>query len=252
MIEEALFEERNFVARAEASDWLAMEAEDTGLASGSAATLVRQLAAVDEVLFARLRERVRSGECRGEAFRKMVNEYVEPDWAGPEYDHLDTFIGRLLGGPEMPAPTRTLEPEMVEYYKTPARVVFDWVERRVIRADDVFVDLGSGLGQVVLLVNLLTGARARGLEIEPAFCEYARDCAAALELREVSFITTDVREADLSDASAFFLYTPFKGAMMEEVLERLRSESLKRPIRVIPYGPCTEIVRAASIGNSIL
>jgi hypothetical protein len=240
MMEAALFEERNFVARAEALEWLDLDSE-----------LARRLAAVDDVLFARLRERVRGGECRGEAFRTMVSEYVPLESDDPGYDHLDLFMNHLFGSREapMPTPTRELEPEMVEYYKTPARVVFDLVGRFDIGADDVFVDLGSGLGQVVLLVNLLTGACARGIEIEPAYCEYARDCASRLGLRDVSFVTADARAADLNSGTVFFLYTPFTGDILRDVLERLRREALMRQVRVIPYGPCTAVVRAASTGN---
>jgi hypothetical protein len=35
---------------------------------------------------------------------------------------------------------------------------------------DVFFDLGSGLGQVPILVNLLSGAAAKGMEFEPVYC----------------------------------------------------------------------------------
>ncbi|HEY4338267.1 MAG TPA: methyltransferase domain-containing protein [Puia sp.] len=233
-----VFEENHFVARAEALDWLDLDADQ-----------VQRLVAVDDALFARLRERVRCGECRGEAFRKMVSEFVQ--WGGDAeaYDHLDLFMNHLFGWREMPIPTQALEPEMVEYYKTPARVVFDLVERYELTADDVFVDLGSGLGEVVFLVNLLTGASARGIEIEPAYCEYAREEALRLGLRDVSFVAADVREADLSDGTVFFLYTPFKGTILRALLERLRKESLSRRIRVIPYGPCTAAVRAVSTGS---
>jgi len=186
-------------------------------------------------LFERLRQRVRSGECRGEAFRAMVSEYAEPDEDDFGYDDLDVFIGLLFSDEEMPLPTRELEPEMVEFYKTPARVVFEFVERSGVTAEDVFVDLGSGLGQVVMLVNLLTGAKARGIEIEPAYCEYARDCASGLGLRDVEFINSDIREADLGEGTVFFLYTPCRGEMMKNVLGRLRREALSRPIRIIPY-----------------
>jgi len=202
----------------------------------------------DPTLIRRLRERVRSGECRGEAFRAMVSEYVESDGDDCGYDDLDVLIGRLMSDGEMPAPTRELEPEMVEFYKTPARVVFDLVERFGVTAGDVFVDLGSGLGQVVMLVNLLTGARARGIEIEPAYCEYARGCASGLGLGDVGFITADAREADYSEGTVFFLYTPFTGEMMQAVLGRLKEEALRRRIRVIPYGPCTEQVSQWSQG----
>jgi SAM-dependent methyltransferase len=184
-------------------------------------------------LFKSLRERIRSGECRGKAFRAMVSEYAEPCEDDFGYDDLDVFIGLLFSDEEMPLPTRELEPEMVEYYKTPARVVFDLVDRFGVTAEDVFVDVGSGLGQAAILVNLLTGARARGIEIEPAYCAYARDCAARLGLRDVEFITADAREADLSEGTVFFLYTPFRGNMMLEVLGRLRTEGYSRRIRII-------------------
>lgn len=189
----------------------------------------------EHVNFRGLRDRVRSGDCRDEAFRVMVSEYVEVLKDETGYDDLDVFIGRLLSDREMPMPTRALEPEMVEFYKTPARVVFDFVERFGVGPEDVFVDLGSGLGQVVILVNLLTGAKAKGIEIEPAYCEYARDCAWDLGLRDVEFVLGDARDADYSDGTVFFLYTPFRGQMMREVLGRLRREALSRPIRIIPF-----------------
>jgi hypothetical protein len=239
MAEEALlFEETQFVSRAEAMDWMQLPAHQA-----------RRLAAVDDLLFRKLRERVRCGDCRGEAFRAMVREYVcrEADDVGWDpletgYDHLDLFIGHLLPGGVMPTPTVTLDPEMVEYYKTPARVVFEMVERYRIGREDVFIDLGSGLGQVVILVNLLTGARARGVEIEPAYCEYARDSALGLGLADVEFVKADAREAALGDGTVFFLYTPFKGGMMRVVLDRLLQEARLRPIRIIPYGPCSQEV----------
>src|ERR1700722_6089877 len=92
----------------------------------------------------------------------------------PEYDDLDGFINRWLGGGKMPVPTLELEAEMGEFYKRPAKVVVELVERVGFGSGDVFVDLGAGLGQVVMLVHLLTGVRALGVEIEPAYCAYAR------------------------------------------------------------------------------
>ena len=190
--------------------------------------------------FSALREQVRNGTCRGMAFREMVGKHVAIDYDESGYDELDVFVNELLFVQEMPMPTRELQPEMVEYYKTPARLVFELVEKAGVTAEDVFVDVGSGLGQVVMLVNLLTGARARGIEIEPAYGDYARDCVAELGLQDVDFVTADARNADLSDGSVFFLYTPFKGGILQTVLEQLRS--IPKPIRIITYGSCTEEV----------
>src|SRR5690242_12145414 len=42
-----------------------------------------------------------------------------------------------------------------------------------VTRDDVVVDLGAGLGKVVLLARLLTGAKARGVEIQPGLVRRA-------------------------------------------------------------------------------
>ena len=159
------------------------------------------------------------------------------------YDKTDVFFNSLLGGGKMPEPTIELGPGMVEFYKTPARVVLELARRLPVAEGDVFYDLGSGLGQVVLLMHLLTGVVAKGVEIEPAYCEYARRCADRLGLG-VSFVAGDVQEADLSTGTIFFLFTPFKGEMFSNVMERLRTVAASHRIRVIGYGPCSpEIAR---------
>jgi hypothetical protein len=94
-------------------------------------------------------------------------------------------------------------------------------------------------------VNLLTGAEAAGVEIEPAYCDYARAAAAALDLPAVRFIDADARAADFGDVGTFFLYTPFRGAILRQVLDALQRESRHRAIRIFSYGPCTREVAAA-------
>ena len=161
-----------------------------------------------------------------------------------EYDDLDVLVNRLLFIGEMPVPTVGLTAEMVEFFKTPVRVVLELAERVNWGPEDVFFDLGSGLGQVVMLVNILTRVVAKGVEIEPAYCAYARACAAARGLSDVEFIEGDARVADLSAGTVFFLFTPFKGEVFCQVMERVRVLALTREIRVISYGPCSaEIAR---------
>lgn len=189
---------------------------------------------------AALRERIKGGECRGAAFRELVEEQARIDHNETGYDELDELVNDLLFVGEMPVPTVGLHREMVEYYKTPARIVFEWVERMEFGAGELFYDLGSGLGQVAMLINLLTGVRAHGVEIEPAYCSFARDCAERLHLDDVSFVAGDVREMDISDGTIFFLYTPFTGEILQTVLSRLRS--ISHPIRIIACGPCMEEV----------
>jgi hypothetical protein len=89
-----------------------------------------------------------------------------------------------------------------------------------------------------LLVHLLTGARVFGIEREPAYVGYARDLAAAFGLPEVRYQNSDARAADYSEATALFLYTPFRGPMLETVLERIRGQCTTGA-RMFSYGPAT-------------
>ena len=128
---------------------------------------------------------------------------------------------------------------MVYYQKTPARVVLELVEKSQLTNEDVFFDLGAGLGQTAILVHLLTGLAAHGVEFEPAFCAYAENCARSLHLSDVNFIHADARHADYSEGTIFFMFTPFMGEILQDVLDILIKQSEKRKIKIINFGPCT-------------
>ena len=107
---------------------------------------------------------------------------------------------------------------------------------------DRFYDLGSGLGRVPMLVSLLTGTRAVGVEYEPTYVHYARRAARKLGLANIAFRNLDAQEADLGDGTIFFMYTPFFGHMLRTVLDRLAALGRERRITVCTYGPCTPLV----------
>jgi SAM-dependent methyltransferase len=102
-------------------------------------------------------------------------------------------------------------------------------------ADDVVVDLGAGLGKVVLLARLLTGATAHGIELQPSLVHRARE-AAARQALDVLFSEGDARQADLDDGTVFFLYLPFTGPVLNEVMDRLRTLATRRAIVVCSLG----------------
>jgi hypothetical protein len=262
----ALYQEKNFDERLEAIDLIEFHLIDQleelllntdqptqlNLLKHRAEKIKADLETIDTNLFQKLRTNIRTKGCNGKEFKNLVSEYVDFDLNDNKhqeeagYDNLDIFINGLLAGRAMPEQTKDLAPEMVYYQKTPARIVFEMIEKFHFTIEDVFFDLGSGLGQVAMLVNLLTGITVRGIEFEPAFCEYAGDCAADLNLSNVTFINVDARKADYSEGTIFFMYTPFHGEMLKEVLEILREESLYRKIKIITYGPCTAYVALQS------
>jgi hypothetical protein len=208
--------------------------------------LVQRLEETDERLFEKLRAGIQSGHYTGADLKYQLNAYAEraANAANQDvgYDALDTFVNGLLAIGVAPEETRVRAPEMVPYQPTPARVLLELVETVDLGKHDIFYDLGSGLGQVPILMNLLTGARTKGVEFQPAYCHYARQCAKGLNLPRVEFISLDAREADYTDGSVFFLYTPFEGQLLQAVLDRLKGQGGKRTIKVCAYGPCVSQV----------
>jgi hypothetical protein len=211
-----------------------------------AAALMRRLEAANERVLQRLRRRIRAGEYTPAGFKRDLIRHAGPPDDRSGYDALDLLVSGLLDAGALPQERATREPEMVAYQPTPARAVLALVERANIGPADFLYDLGSGLGRVVVLVALLSGARARGIEFEPAYCEYGRRCVRRLNVTGVEFLQGDVRKAPLVKGTVYFLYTPFRGAFLRHVLERLRAEASERPIRVCTYGPCTAEVAGTS------
>ena len=261
----AIFEEKNFDERIDASQLIdhlidSMEELLQKNPRNDKFTLLRhraekiklQLEKIDDRCFEMLHQKILTSKYRRNKFNDLINEYfnissyVNDQHGELHYDNFDIFINQLLPFGYIPKPTKELEPEMVEYQKTPARVVFELVDRYSFSNEDIFVDIGSGLGQVAILFHLLTGLSAIGVEFEPVFCRYAIMCANKLNLSQVAFINVDARKADYSKGNIFFMYTPFKGEMLNNVLKMLRKESLKRKIKVIAFGPCTTQVVSQS------
>ena len=197
----------------------------------------------NEQLFVTYREKIRLGDYSTTALRAQFRGYVADapeEWDDPpRYDHLDTFVDGLLQIGDLPRTQRQPDAEMVAYQPTPARIVLDMVERLPLCAEDVLYDLGSGLGRMVLTVALLSESQVKGVEYEPSYVDYARRRARDLNLTRAAFIDADAREVNYGDGTVFFLYTPFKGKILQRVLELLRYQARKRRIRICTYGPGT-------------
>ncbi|WP_052731120.1 class I SAM-dependent methyltransferase [Spirosoma radiotolerans] len=211
-----------------------------------ALTISQQLEAIDWALFERLRAAIRNGHCQGRALLDLINSYAGQGLSnnqltnpGVGYDELDVFTNGLLSSQALPSETQKRQAEMIFYQKTPTRIILELVAKANLTKQDVFYDLGSGLGQVCLLVNLLTGTPTKGIEVEPAYCRYAQISAQDLNLPNVVFQCEDARTAHFDDGSVFFLYTPFEGRILQDVLEKLQMIAQHRPIKLFSYGPCT-------------
>jgi hypothetical protein len=201
--------------------------------------LMRELEAINRELYQSIREDIQRGHGASRLLPWVATVPEASD--GERYDPLDVLVSGVLDFLE-PGDVPEPEAEMVFYQPTPARHVFDFMARASIGADDTVIDLGAGLGHVVLLTAICTPARCIGVELQSAYVSSARQCAQALNLQRASFLQQDVRHACLSSGTVFYLYTPFTGSVLQTVLGMLSREAERRAIRVCTLGSCTAAV----------
>lgn len=251
-----------FIRRCDAIDLLELHlagfsnahpADQTERASAlqeQAIALCHQLQRMNAVVVEALQQDIETGRrLRGDLLNELqryCGQSVENETGGNlAYDTLDVLVAGVLGteGLRDDDPAETL-PGMIPYQPTPARIILEIVKQANLGPDDIFVDVGSGLGVVPTLVSLLSGAASIGIEVQPSYCRHADECVRRLSLSNVRFVCQDARHADFSLGTVFYMYTPFQGAMLQQVIERLHDEGRRRRIRLCTYGPIlTEAVQ---------
>ena len=245
-----LYRAENFVQRMQALDLLELHTlDDSALFADAeqpelmqrAGQSRQKLADANDALFAHLLQSVRAGD-RAAVYRtfrrvdRQIARDADDDLLG--YDELDMLANGLLEVASVPEEPDSYQSDMVFYQPTPARVILRLIDVLRPSKDDLLYDLGSGLGHVPILVNLLTGIRTCGIELQDAYYRYSVECLDKLALPDTTFIHADARDADYSAATIFYLYTPFQGEILQQVLRQLQAQSAGRAIRICAYGPC--------------
>jgi hypothetical protein len=135
----------------------------------------------------------------------------------------DAWLDLAFGLDDPPADGPALPRNCVPYLPCPVGALLQMIERAPVRASDVFVDVGSGPGRAALLVHLLTGASAIGIEIQPALVAAGRELARRMCTLVASSITS---------GSVFFLYCPFSGERLSRWLDELEPIATARRITI--------------------
>ena len=149
---------------------------------------------------AELRERIREGVLDRRAFIAHLRK--------APVEIRDHLVEEILDVAYPPLEEQSLPREAIHYCPSGLDEILLTLDHADLRPGKTFVDLGSGLGKVVLLVALLTGARAFGVELDPILVSRARSAASALRLDEAHFIEGDIRDAPLPAADVYYMYIP--------------------------------------------
>jgi cyclopropane fatty-acyl-phospholipid synthase-like methyltransferase len=132
--------------------------------------------------------------------------------------------------PAPPQPSRTPD---VNFVPTPMHAVEAMLDLAKVTRDDVVYDLGSGDGRIVIMAAEKYGARAVGLELDPALVAASRRAAREKGVADrVTFVEGDLFAADLSPATVVTMY--LSSRINERLLPKLRRE-LKPGARVVSH-----------------
>jgi cyclopropane fatty-acyl-phospholipid synthase-like methyltransferase len=121
----------------------------------------------------------------------------------------------------------------VFFAPTPDDVVAAMLKAAKVTSVDVVYDLGSGDGRIPIAAARLYGARAVGIELDPALVREAAGRAREAGVSDkVRFVTDDLFTTDISAATVVSLYlTPF---LNFKLLPKLNRE-LKPGTRVVSH-----------------
>jgi SAM-dependent methyltransferase len=210
----------NLADRAFLANTLAFRRRSQGLNDTAAVyDLIRETARREH---AAVRARIRSGNFdRSDLLAELQRQPLELR------DHL---IEEILDIAYPPLDTLALPPDLTPYSPSGLDEILFALDHSGLGPGKTLVDLGSGLGKVVLLAALFTGADAYGIEIDPRLVTHATEAAEALDLRTAHFALGDIRDIEIPRADAYFLFIPLRRSA--DVVVRLAQVAAERPIRV--------------------
>lgn len=114
-----------------------------------------------------------------------------------------------------------------------------WAVRKILKRLNLsrelrFCDLGSGLGRICILAAEYGFAKTTGVELAAEFCEVARHNLATCrppsgKLAPLEILQMDALDyCERSDDDVFFMFRPFSGEFLRQVLDRIAARAQAR------------------------
>jgi SAM-dependent methyltransferase len=127
--------------------------------------------------------------------------------------------------------------ERIYYLPTPWLAFRGAMSKLDIGPDDVFADIGSGKGRVVLMAAAYPFKRVIGVELSAELTEVARANVERnrdrLRARDVELVAADAVEWPIpDDLTVVYFYYPFFGSVFERVVERIVESYDRSPRRI--------------------
>jgi SAM-dependent methyltransferase len=125
------------------------------------------------------------------------------------------------------------DPENHYYEATEWSTLRRVLPRDRVTGDDVFLDIGCGMGRVLLLASLYRFRRVIGVDLAPELIEVARRNIARVRGDHVEAVVADVTTWPVpDDVTVVSMSNPFSGTVFSAALEQITSSLERRPRRL--------------------
>jgi SAM-dependent methyltransferase len=158
--------------------------------------------------------------------------------------YADQFLDRGLGTRGIATEPEHEVPDRVAYVPSAWHVLPRALHYLGADEHDTFIDFGCGKGRVVHQAARRSLRRVIGVEISPALSAMASATVAAGRDRhrchDVRIVTCDATRYDIpDDLTIAYLFDPFRGAILDAVLENIIASMNRRPrtVRMIYVHP---------------
>lgn len=128
------------------------------------------------------------------------------------------------------------EKETLPYEPTQWRTLKRALPASSVAADDVFIDLGSGMGRAVLIASELPFRRVIGVELSPELHAAALANLAKARIKRpevIELVCADVRGYQVpDDVTVVYLFNPFNGEVFDAAVAQILASYDRAPRRM--------------------
>lgn len=136
------------------------------------------------------------------------------------------------------------------YEATSYRDLFLMLRRVGIGPDDVYVDLGCGMGRTVFAADWLGARRSVGVEVNASLIGACRANAARSRrgAHRIEFVQGYAQDFSQHETTVLFMFHPFGRGTLQTVIEGLRAsvEAAPRRLRLVYFNAVSDDILAAS------
>jgi predicted RNA methylase len=187
----------------------------------------------------RLRHGLRDYDIRGTIERRLA---LLDDRVFDLRNRTDT---RGRAGPDALSISRPTKRQGTLYVPTRARALRNFLRTCDFPPGSVFVDLGCGKGQVLLVASCFAFKRVVGVEYTRELCSLATANVQAFRKRHRDAVPIEIIEADAAeyevkpDENVFYMYHPFGPDVLRQVVLNILSSAARhsRPVWIVYCHP---------------